>query len=142
MSRRDEGSILPLVAGYVALALLLVVVVISASSLYLTRARLFTVADGAALAAAESFPLDAVTVGEDGAVRAALDEPNVDAAVQDYLAVAPTRLDDLRLIDSGTPDGRSATVRLGAVWHSPLISLLVPDGVPLEVTSVARTAFR
>ena len=142
MSRRDEGSILPLVAGYLALALALIVVVIAASSLYLTRARLYAVADGAALAAAESFPLEAVAVDGSGVVRAQLEEGLVDEAAARYLASAPTRLEELTLLESGTPDGRSAVVRLAATWRPPLVSALLPAGVRLEVESTARTAFR
>lgn len=142
MNRQEEGSILPLVAGYVALALALIVVVVAATSLYLTRSRLYAVADGAALAAAESFPLDAVTVDPDGTVRARLAETLVDQAAAAYLTAAPTRVEGLHLVESGTPDGRSAVVRLAATWRPPLISALLPAGVPIEVTSTARTAFR
>ncbi|MDO9591011.1 MAG: pilus assembly protein TadG-related protein, partial [Microcella sp.] len=53
--RDDRGSILPLIAGFGALALAVVLLVSAATSLYLDRTRLFTLADGAALAAAESF---------------------------------------------------------------------------------------
>jgi len=61
--RDDEGSIVPLVAGLGALCLALVLVVVSATSLYLERKRLFTFADTTALAAAEAFDLDAAITG-------------------------------------------------------------------------------
>jgi hypothetical protein len=38
-------------------------------------------------------------------------------------------------------DGRSATVTLSALWRPPIVSLLVPEGIPIEVTAVARSVF-
>ncbi|MBD8012821.1 hypothetical protein H9633_10985 [Microbacterium sp. Re1] len=43
---------------------------------------------------------------------------------------------------AGTPDGVSARVTVAAVWHPPLLSPFVPDGVPLEATATSRTALR
>ena len=135
----DEGSILPLVAGFVALALAVALVLAAASSLYLARKRLLTVADGAALAAAESFDLSAAQV-EDGRVRAELDDREVHAAAVQHLGADPTALrDGIALVAATTPDGRSASVTLSSTWRPPFIVLLVPDGVPLEVTVTART---
>ncbi|RII87142.1 hypothetical protein DZF98_16065, partial [Clavibacter californiensis] len=54
----DEGSILPLVIASCALGLAVILMVSAASSLYLERARLFSLADAAALAGAESFDVD------------------------------------------------------------------------------------
>ena len=58
----EEGSSLILIifAGLIGLAVILGTV--AATSLYIERKRLFTVADGAALAAAEAFNLDDVQV--------------------------------------------------------------------------------
>jgi hypothetical protein len=39
-------------------------------------------------------------------------------------------------------DGRSATVELSARWSPPVVSLLVPDGIRIDVTSTARSIFR
>ncbi|MEO5920555.1 MAG: pilus assembly protein TadG-related protein, partial [Pseudolysinimonas sp.] len=67
VSLRDEhGSTLPLICFYGALALLVTLIVASATSLYLERKRLFTLADGAALVGAESFELDEVAMTPDG----------------------------------------------------------------------------
>ena len=38
-------------------------------------------------------------------------------------------------------DGRSATVGLSAYWRPPLVTLLVPEGIRIEVTAVARSVF-
>ena len=141
--RSDEGSTLLLTIFYAALALLVVLVVVAASSLYLERTRLFTMADGAALAGAESFSLDDVELVE-SAVVPRLDPQAVDSAVDDYLANTPSAasFDDLAVIEATTPDGRSATVTLSATWRPAVLSLVVPNGFPIEVTSVARSTFR
>jgi uncharacterized membrane protein len=137
----EEGSILPLLAGVLALALALILVIAAASSLYLERKRLYTVADAAALAAAQSFELDTVTV-EDGRVRAALSDAGTERAAREHLAAAPADLTDLALEEATSGDGRSASVTLSATWHPPFASFLLPEGLRLRVTSVARTAFR
>ena len=139
----DEGSILLLTIFYAALALLVVLVVIAASSLYLERTRLFTLADGAALEAAESFSLDDVEL-VDSAVVPRLDPAEVDAAVDRYLADTPSSAEfaDLTVLEATTLDGRSATVTLSAAWRPAILSLVVPNGFPIEVTSVARSTFR
>lgn len=141
--RSDEGSTLLLTIFYAALALLVVLVVIASSSLYLERTRLFTLADGAALEAAESFALDDVELIE-SAVVPRLDAGAVDSAVDAYLADTPsaTSFDDLTVIEATTADGRSATVTLSATWRPAVLSLIVPGGFPIEVTSVARSVFR
>ena len=140
MSDDEEGSTLLLTIFLGALSLVLVLIVVAATSLYQDRKRLFTLADGAALAGAESFELTDVTAGEAG-VRPTLSGPRVAAAVDEYLRSAPTALDDLAVIDAGTPDGQSATVTLSAYWRPPVVALLVPEGVRLEVTAVARSVF-
>jgi hypothetical protein len=138
----DRGSILPLIAGFGALALAVVLLVSAATSLYLERARLFTLADGAALAAAESFRLDSVQLTADGELRPRLTKPEVTAAAVEYLAQAPdTRLEGLRLVAATTPDGLSARVTLAAVWAPPVLSVFVPEGIPLQVTATSRSVF-
>lgn len=138
----DRGSILPLIAGFGTLALAVVLLVSAATSLYLERARLFTLADGAALAAAESFRLDSVRPTADGELRPRLTKPEVTAAAVEYLAQAPdTRLEGLRLVSATTPDGLSARVTLAAVWAPPVLSVFVPEGIPLQVTATSRSVF-
>ncbi len=141
-SRPDEGSILPLLAGFVALALALILVVAGASSLYLERKRLYTAADAAALAAAQSFPLDDVEVDPEGGVTPVLTDEVVASAARDYVAALPARMDGLVLEEATSPDGTSALVTLSAVWRPPVASPLMPEGIRISVTSVARTALR
>jgi hypothetical protein len=138
----EQGSILPLVFGFFAIALALVLVVTAATSLYLERSRLYTLADGAALAGADSFAPDAATLDADGAVRPQLDGERVRAAASDYLkAATTTRHTPVTLVTAGSPDGRSARVRLAENWRPPLFSVVVPHGVHLEVEGSARPVF-
>jgi hypothetical protein len=139
--RDEEGSTLLLTIFYGFLALVLVLLVSAATSLYLERKRLFTLADGAALVGAEAFDLQAVTMTPSGA-RPILESRDVAVAVTDYLAEVPVAdFDELRVERADTVDGRSATVTLSARWSPPVLSLLVPEGLPIEVTALARSVF-
>lgn len=132
---------LPLTIFYGALGLVLVLLVVAVSSLYLERKRLFTLADGAALVAAEAFELDDVSLTPEGP-RAKLDSADVAVAASEYLAGAPTSgLESLTLERAESVDGRSATVELSAYWRPPVLTALVPEGLRIEVTAVARSVF-
>jgi hypothetical protein len=142
----DDGSILPLIIASCALGLAVILMAAAASSLYLERVRLFSLADAAALAGAESFDVDvdgrptsAVRDG-DGIALPPLTDGGVAGAVAGFLAEEPTDgLHDLHLDRADTPDGRSARVTLSATWIPPVASLLAPDGVRIDVTSTARS---
>ncbi|MGN6198342.1 pilus assembly protein TadG-related protein [Humibacter sp.] len=137
----DTGSILPLVIFYTFLCLVLVLLVSAVTSLYLERERLYAVADGAALAGAESYDLESVAV-IDGHPRPTLESPAVRAAVAEFLSTAVADgFDALEVEQAGSADGRSAVVRLSAVWHPPVVSVLVPAGIRIGVTSTARSVF-
>ena len=137
---RDDGSTLPLTIFFGMLSLALVLVVVAATSLYLERKRLFTLADGAALVGAESFALQGVTATEAG-IRPTLTTPEVAAAVEEYLAGIPTaEFTDLALDRAETVDGRSATVTLSAEWRAPVLGEILPP-VRIDVTAVARSVF-
>jgi hypothetical protein len=137
----ETGSTLLLTIFYGFLSLVLILLVVAATSLYLERKRLFTLADGAALVGAESFDLSDVALTPDG-LRPVLDTPSVAAAVTGYLATTPAdRFEQLALERAETVDGRSATVELSAYWRPPVVSLLVPEGIRIEVTAVARSVF-
>ena len=141
-ARNEAGSTLPLILVFFAIAAGFVIVAAGATALHLERLRLLTVADGAALAAAESFRGDEVQV-EGDRVEPALRGPAVAAAVRDYLADADVSgFDRLRLDSASTPDGRGAEVRLTADWHPPIAGPLLPVTVPVTVTSTAAARFR
>ena len=144
-ARGDDGSTLPLVLFYALLSLALIVVVTAASSVYIERKRLLSLADGAALAGAEAFSIADVSrddAGDDAVVRVALDPARVSTAVRDFVASAPNdRLESLRVEEATSSDGRSATVTLSSYWRPPLVTALIPDGIRIEVTSRARAVF-
>jgi uncharacterized membrane protein len=138
--RDEEGSTLPLTFFFGFLGLVLVLLVVSATSLYLERKRLFTLADGAALVGAEAFDLADVRPTAAG-YRPTLESADVAAAVTAYIAGHPADFAALAIDRAETVDGRSATVSLSASWHPPVLSLLVPAGLRIEVTAVARSVF-
>lgn len=138
----EEGSLLPLTIFYGFLSLVLILLVVAATSLYLERKRLFTLADGAALVGAEAFALDDVSVTAGGGPRPTLRSGEVRSAVVAYLDAVPhDRFESLRLESASTTDGRSATVQLSAYWRPPVVSLLLPEGIRLDVTTVGRSVF-
>ena len=139
--RSEDGSILPLTIFYAALCLALVLLVVAATSLYLERKRLFTLADGASLVGAEAFTLDDVTPTTHGN-RPLLTSPEVASAVSAYLADNPTdHFTDLQVERAVSVDGRSATVELSCYWAPPVVTLFIPKGFRIEVTSIARSVF-
>lgn len=138
----EAGSTLPLILVFFLIAGSFVAVTVGATALHLERLRLLTVADGAALAGAESFRVADVHVQGDGVVPT-LSDPTVTVEVRRYLADAgPGGFDGLTLGRATTTDGRSATVTLSADWHPPILSELLPLSLPVEVTSTAAAAFR
>ncbi|OJU41409.1 MAG: hypothetical protein BGN97_15335 [Microbacterium sp. 69-10] len=131
----EDGSILPLILGYMLLAVAVIFVCVCATDLYIAQKRLDSLADAASLAGADGFTLEATG----GSVRAELTDEKVrEQADVVVTAVSP----ETRLVSAGTPDGVSARVTVATVWHPPLISPFVPDGVPIEATATTRTALR
>lgn len=135
LRRDEEGSILPLLLGYVVLAIAVVFVCTCATDLYIAQKRLDSLADAAALAGADGFTL--VVEGE--GVRAEL----TDDGVQDQAAaIVSAMASDARLVSASAPDGVSAQVTVATRWHPPLVSAFVLTGVDLEATATSRTALR
>jgi hypothetical protein len=135
----EEGSSLILIifAGLIGLAV--IVGTMAATSLYIERKRLFTVADGAALAAAEAFNLDDVYV-VDGRATITLSNSAVLAETQNYLRIIPAPDSfGVSVVSAVSKDGRSATVNLQKRWHPPVVSLFMPEGMNLDVSATART---
>jgi hypothetical protein len=137
--RAEDGSILPLIAFAAAFALALTLTVVAATSFYLERKRLLTLADGAALVGAEAFELGDVDVtGPELSLE--LDDAAVAEAVQDYVSSHDT-FTALTVERAESLDGRSATVELSAYWRPPLLTLFVPEGIRLDVEVTARSLF-
>lgn len=138
----DRGSILPLTLAFFALALTVILLASLAASLYLERKKLFTLADGASLVAAESFSLDSLQLGGDGTARPLLNDTEVRAAALGYLQrLAPSEAEFWQLEYAGTPDGLSAVVELSGYWRPDIITFFVPEGVKITVIAKARSIF-
>ncbi len=140
----DEGSVLLLSLVYMLIALVLVTVVICASAIHLERKRLIAVADAAALAAADQTDRSAYFDGvkDPWAERIALTDEAVRSAARAHLRASPAaaRLEGLRLVRAGTPDGQRAVVEVRAVARVPLLNwVLEPwsDGIVLTAESHA-----
>ncbi|MFK4789960.1 hypothetical protein [Microbacterium sp. ZW T5_56] len=131
--RDDAGSLLPLVIGYGALTAVLMITTIDLASLNVAQRGLDAIAEAAALAAADTFTLRVT----DGEPRAVLTAPAVAAGAALLLEATPG---EAVLVESDTPDGSSAVVTVQTTWHPPLFSIVVPDGVTLRSTAIARTA--
>ncbi|GAA1700436.1 hypothetical protein GCM10009792_20750 [Microcella alkalica] len=137
--RDEEGSILPLIAGFASLGLVVVLLVTAATSLYLERKRLLSLADGAALVGAESFALEDVERMEEG-LRPRLTSDAVARDVVAYLREAPIGgLEGVQLERAATDDGTTAVVSLSSYWRPPVVTLLVPEGIRIDVTAEARS---
>ena len=130
-----------LTLGYAVLALVALLVCADATSLYLAQKRLDSLADAAALAAADGFVLSV----EDGEPVARLTSAHVRDQAQamvDAVGSGSGAGAGAVLVAAGTPDGVSARVTVGATWRPPVLTLFVPDGVALEATATSRTALR
>lgn len=131
----DDGSILPLVLVYAMLAIGLILVSVDATSLYIAQKRLDSLADAAALAAADGF--DLTVVG--GEPQARLRPDAVWTAADALIAQSGS---GAALVSASAPDGVSARVTVTATWTPAVFSLFAPDGVSLTATATSRTALR
>ncbi|GAA3943621.1 pilus assembly protein TadG-related protein [Microbacterium soli] len=131
----EDGTVLPLILGYLLLAIAIILVCVSATDLYIAQKRLDSLADAAALAGADGFTLEVAV----GGVHAELTDEKVREQAD---AVVAAVAQEARMVSAGTPDGVSARVTIAADWHPPVFSPFVPDGVPLQATATTRTALR
>lgn len=138
---QEAGQMIVMIIGYVLLALLVVTVVIGISSVYLEHKRLLSLADGASLAAADSYTLGEVG-GVGGSPSAVLGSGRVRSVAADFVARNPAsdRFSELAVsAATGSPDGSTAVVVLSAEVHPPVVNFLVPDGIRIEAVSTARS---
>ncbi|WP_454044431.1 pilus assembly protein TadG-related protein [Cellulosimicrobium sp. Marseille-Q8652] len=145
---RESGQVTLLTSAFVAFALLLVTVVVSATQVHLERKRLFDLADALALTAADSMTHETFYLGdavrpEEGAVLT-LSDADIRSDVQEYLERHPDAvagLHDVRVVASSTPDGRTAEVSLVAVARPAMVSWVTQlwsDGIIVRAESRAR----
>ncbi|SKC77717.1 hypothetical protein [Krasilnikoviella flava] len=137
-----------LTAGMVAIALMIVGMVASATAVHLDRKHLYNLVDAVAADAADAMPPVRFYEGEARAPQReavpTLTAADVEGSVRDYLAAHPGEaegLDDLRVVEATSPDGRTARVRLAATSHPPLVRWFTDafgGGFTVAATSSAR----
>lgn len=140
-AKNEDGQMMVMILGYVTLALLVATVGIGISSVYLEHKRLLSLADGASLAAADSYTLGDVDT-QGGSPSATLNPARVRNVAADFVSKSPAaqRFSGLAVAGStGSPDGSTAVVVLTAAVHPPVVNFLVPDGIKIEATSTARS---
>ena len=141
----EEGQTTVLMVGLCAVCLLLATVILAATTVNLEARRLLSVADGATLAAADSFTmsLDQGTETGDPGTAPVLEDAAAAQAVAGYLAAAGAheRFEGLAVRSVTVGDGgRTVEVELTAVAQPPVVNWIVPSGVTVVATSSSRTA--
>ncbi len=166
----EDGQVTILLIGFVVVALALIAVVASAAQVHVERTRLAALADLAALTVAERVSDEAYFAPSDRTYAAAVpgatggklpgsdlaasrcaagtalaaSDDEIAAAVDDYLTGHPdaaARWTGLRVVDAGSPDGRTVRVTLGAVVRPAWTAwVLAPfgDGIGIGASSAAR----
>ncbi|OFI40076.1 hypothetical protein BIU82_01785 [Arthrobacter sp. SW1] len=130
-----------LIIGFTLVALLLASVVAAVSAVYIEHKKLLSMADGASVAAADSYTLGGTSEGS-SRPAAVLTSERVRSVTESYLSRnnAYGRFDRLAVAGAtGSRDSSSADVILTAVAHPPIVSFLLPDGIPIEARSTARS---
>ena len=137
-ARDEQGSMTILVIGCMAIAVLLVLGTIVATSAQLARIRLLDVADGAALASADA--LDQTAYGEGFDDTVVISDRTVWESAESYLAAReqPSNITSWR-IESGTGaiGGGTAVVVVSGVVRLPVVGPLL-DTVGGSVTITVR----
>lgn len=141
----EDGHVTLLVLGYVVLAVVLLLVVATASGVHLERKRLLALADAAASDAADAVDLEGYYRGGTGLGQGPpLTDAGVRAAVGEHLGRLPAGGDVLVGATTGTPDGRTAEVQLATRVPLPVLSALpglrLRAAVDVVVTARARVA--
>lgn len=138
----EGGSILPLVAGAMALALAVTLAVVSVTSLTIERHRLVALAEATALRGAESF--DPARLRRSGnEVLAPLESARVAGAAGEFLRGVPEiSHHELQLVRADTPDGRRARVILEATWRAPLWSEFLPLSLPVQAEALSQSVIQ
>lgn len=143
----EDGRIMLLTAGVVALALMLVGMVASATAVHLDRKHVYDLADAVAADAADAVPPERFyegTAASRGEAVLTLTAADVEESVRDYLSEHPGEaegLDGLRLVEASSPDGRTARVGLVATSHPPLLRWFTDafgGGFTVAATASAR----
>jgi hypothetical protein len=134
----EDGQTTVLVVGLTVVCLLLATVILAVTAVNIEARRLLSAADGATMAAADSYRIEAE---RDNAP--VLTSPQASAAVTEYLSAAGAyeRFDALSVQSVAVTDGgRTVEVVLTATAHPPVVNWVVPSGVSVAATSSSRTS--
>jgi len=140
----ESGQSTLLSIGFGVLALVLVLVVVAASSVYLERKQLLALADGAAADAADAIDYELYYDAGGSGDGLPVSDASIHESVERYLgsSVAAGGFRGLQVGSStGTTDGRTAHVTLSAIARPVVVPwVLAPwaDGFAITVTSSAR----
>lgn len=140
----EAGAVSVLVLGMVVIALVLVLGVVGATSVQLSRIHLLDAADAAALDASDAVDADLV-YGTGLGEGVPLSEQGVRSVAAQHLESRdrPARVDRWWLAPgTGTPDGRTAVVVLRGEARIPVVSRILHQfggGVTITVESRARS---
>jgi hypothetical protein len=140
---RDAGQIGLLILGLFSIVALLIVGAIDVTAAQLARMRILDTADAIALDAADSLE-EGSAYGKGVQEAVALSDASVRTAASDHLSRTPlpTGLTGWTLVEgTGTPDGRTAVVRLRGEARLPItggILSALGGSVTITVESRAR----
>ena len=134
----ESGQITLFVLGFCLLLLTALAGVSAASSVYVTRRALSSIADGAAVAAADAVR-ESDVLGGAAATDLRLDGPGAEAAAARAidLSGAGGELSGFAWSASLGDDGREAVVTASSVADVPLVTSLFGRGVRVTVTARA-----
>lgn len=129
----DRGSILPLMAGYLALALAVVLVCLNGIDLLVAQRRIDALADAAALAASDGFE---IVPGPRG-VALELDPQTAHDQAAEVVRVSPG---SARLVDVHLSGPTTARATVSDLWRPKLLGIIVPSEVTLTAVGTSRAS--
>lgn len=139
LDHTEEGSITPLLIGLCVILILIATVIVNITSVYIEHKRLQSLADQMSSAAAQQVT-GLSNDGEKPAVQ--LTDSSVQACVTQTLQTSGASADFTQLTvaaPTGASNQNTAQVSLSAYARLPMLSLIMPDGVPISATSSARS---
>ena len=133
--KKEEGSVVPLIAGLCALLLLIGSVTLAITGAHVQTQRLTDFADAQASAVARRLAKDQRAAAFNGVSLS----PS-QAQASEYLSAsgASREFSGLSIDSVDVSDGESVRIRLRGRIHPPLVSIVVPDGIEVSANSSAR----
>jgi hypothetical protein len=129
----ERGSILPLLAGYLALALAVVLVCVNGIDLLVTQRRIDSLAEAAALAASDGFEI----VPGSGGVVLELDPRTAHEQAAEVVRVSPG---SARLVAGDHEGPATARATVSDRWTPKVLGVIVPAAIVLTATGTSRAS--